>query len=138
MDDALPLLTADELDGRDVARKYNLGYNRRFSDAANHPTAAAWRKGLYSGLLLLLWLSTAVLSSTAWHYHEYSQRRHITLYGAQKTFSPAQSAIEYIVQTFQQNITEVPLAFQDPNTADLAWDDLYNGKWNVAAFSCEH
>jgi hypothetical protein len=120
--DARPLLPLDDKEFDDVENLDNKWTRRNISRHSQIPCTFNWRSIIFAGLLLALWVLSAVASSAAFHYY---QRRHY--YDPQITFSPAQSEIEYIVQNFQQNISEASVAFRDPLTVDDAWDDLYNG-----------
>ncbi|KAK4493601.1 hypothetical protein PRZ48_015268 [Zasmidium cellare] len=42
------------------------------------------------------------------------------------TYSPVQSEIEYVVKTFDHNLVNSPVEFQDPETVDQAWASLYD------------
>ncbi|KAF2169469.1 hypothetical protein M409DRAFT_20685 [Zasmidium cellare ATCC 36951] len=42
------------------------------------------------------------------------------------TYSPVQSEIEYFVKTFDHNLVNSPVEFQDPDTVDHAWASLYD------------
>ncbi len=128
MNDAVLLLTDEELDDDILEKRYDLGYSRHPLDVSRRFGNGTWSRVCYIGGLLVIWLSTAVVSSGVWNYWLHSGHKS-DMNRDQLIFSPAQSEVEYLVQTFQQNISEVPVSFRDPDTADMAWDDLYNSKW---------
>ena len=78
---------------------------------------------------ILPWTFTMVLSlyvimNRTWRNTRFQQ---IKLFPSQMTYSPAQSEIEYVVQSFDHNLVNSPLDFQDPATVDDAWASLYAG-----------
>ncbi|KAK7890231.1 hypothetical protein LTR67_008116 [Exophiala xenobiotica] len=82
------------------------------------------------GWALVVVLSLALLHNNVWGSDRFQQTK---LFPAQLTYSPAQDEIEYRVQTFQQNLQDSLLEFQDPEMVDQAWSDLYNCENDLGA-----
>jgi hypothetical protein len=71
-------------------------------------------------------LSVYIVLTKTWGSNRFQQTK---LFPSQMTYSPAQSEIEYVVRTFDHNLVNSPVKFQDPDTVDAAWADLYDGEF---------
>jgi len=94
-----------------------------------------WSRHIIACNIVLPWLTTFLLVVIlVYHNTNGADRfRQHKLYPAQLTYSPAQEAIRYKVQSFHQNIEDAPSEFQGPpsHQLDKAWTDLYQCKFSI-------
>ena len=133
MNDNLPLLSVRSSESLDLPTIENdkYGDEREWEDE-NRPRTRRLCCAILSRVLMhvLPWtitiaLSVYILSTKTWGSNRFQQTM---LFPSQMTYSPVESEIEYIVQTFDHNLVNSPVEFQDPETVDAAWADLYDGE----------
>ena len=120
--DSSPLLSDDFYWDEVVIEKHTLDH----ADGGQHNSefsqqyTSKRRRLLYAGALILPWMLTIVLSIYVGNVWAQDRDR------CQQTFSPVQSAVEYGLKTFEQDITDAPAEFRNPDTVDEAWFNLYD------------
>ena len=114
------------------------GYEESSSRLGGQRASRKWWSALRLLGHILPWSIIALLSIDAikartWSSNRFQQTKR---FPSQMTYSPAQSEIEYVVKTFDHNLVNSPIDFQDPETVDGAWANLYDGEmcvpWNHA------
>ena len=129
MDDVLPLLRAQSPESELSSRQEDL--EKLYWKHADQPRAhrAWWATTFRVANSVVPWAITIVLSlyvlrTKTWGNNRFQQSK---LFPSQMTNSPAQAEIEYVVRSFEHNLVNSPIEFQDPDTVDDAWASLYDG-----------